>query len=127
MGGIREELPEADGLGVAAIVEELVEELERRQQVVLLQQEVHRAVAQGRSLHVHGIQRVSGSDRARQIQIPHPEARRAHAESSPSAGDGDDGGDGGGDSGTETRSVAIKMGSLRSRFWIFIRIGETKV
>lgn len=51
--GIGEQLFEADGLGVAAVVEELVEELERRQQVILLDQEVHHAIAQRRSLHVH--------------------------------------------------------------------------
>lgn len=44
MSWIREELLEADGLGVAAIFKELVEELERREQVVLFQQEVHHAI-----------------------------------------------------------------------------------
>lgn len=52
-GGIREELLEANGLIVSAIVEELVEKLEGRQQVVLLQKEIHHAIAQRRPLHVH--------------------------------------------------------------------------
>ena len=50
---IREELLEPNGLVVSAIVEKLVEELERRQEVLLFQQEIHHAVAQRRSLHVH--------------------------------------------------------------------------
>lgn len=53
LGGIGEELLEANSLIVPAIVEELVKQLECRQQVVLLQQEVHHAIAQRRPLHVH--------------------------------------------------------------------------
>lgn len=52
-GGIGEELLEADGVVVAAVFEKLVEELERREKVVLFQEEVDNAVAQRRSLHVH--------------------------------------------------------------------------
>lgn len=63
--GIGEQLFEADGLGVAAVVEELVEELERRQQVILLDQEVHHAIAQRRSLHVHFTTSLSCGDETR--------------------------------------------------------------
>lgn len=69
--GIGEQLFEADGLGVAAVVEELVEELERRQQVILLDQEVHHAIAQRRSLHVHSsTTSLSCGDETRRDAVP---------------------------------------------------------
>lgn len=52
-GGIGEVLFEANCLIVAAIVEKLVKKLKSSEHVVLLQEEVHNAIAQRRSLHVH--------------------------------------------------------------------------
>jgi len=52
-GGVGEVLLEPNGLVVAAIVEELVEELEGGEEVVLFQKKVHDAVAQRRTLHLH--------------------------------------------------------------------------
>lgn len=53
LGGIGEELLEANGVDVASIFEELVEEFEGREQVVLLEKEIHDAVAERRFLHIH--------------------------------------------------------------------------
>lgn len=50
---VSEEVLESNGLVVSAIVEKLMEQLERREQVVLLQQKIHNAIAQRRPLHVH--------------------------------------------------------------------------
>lgn len=44
-GGIGEEVTEADSLVMAAILDELMEELKGREKVALLEQEVHNAVA----------------------------------------------------------------------------------
>lgn len=60
---IAEELLEANGLSVAAIVQELVEELECRQQVVLFQQEVHHTITERRSLNVHNQDSIEQSNK----------------------------------------------------------------
>lgn len=46
LSGISEELLEANGLIVATIIEEFVEKLIRREEVILLQQEIDDAIAQ---------------------------------------------------------------------------------
>lgn len=51
--GVGEVLLEANGLVVAAIVEQLVEKLEGGEEVVLFQEKVHHAVAQRRTFHLH--------------------------------------------------------------------------
>lgn len=53
MSRIGEEFLEADSLIVAAVFEELVKKLERREQVILFEQEIHYTIAERRSLHVH--------------------------------------------------------------------------
>jgi len=52
-GGVGEVVLETNRLVLAAIVEELVEELEGGEEVVLFQEKVHDAVAQRRTLHLH--------------------------------------------------------------------------
>lgn len=76
--GIGEELFEANGLVVAAIVEKFVKKLECGEKVVLFQQKVHHAIAQRRSLHVHFLSLsliLSHSFKTRQ------EKRREHSQS----------------------------------------------